>query len=296
MAVTFKKATTPEVDHIMIVDALNLAFRWKHAGVYEFAESFIDTVRSLKRSYRCSKVIIACDQGSSKYRMELYPGYKSDRKEKAQAQTEAEKLEFQEFFEGFTRTIELIESMPEEFLLLRFEKCEADDIAAYIVSQLSRKSIRAEWDISPDYKVWLISSDKDWDLLISEHVSRFSYKTRKEVSIDTWSDNYDYDIADHISIKCLMGDSGDSVPGVVGIGPKKAHALVREYGSTYDIIASMPIPSKYKHIQSLNEFGKDALLLNYKLMDLLSHSGEALGPENCEIINQKVKEFLSESK
>ena len=165
--------------------------------------------------------------------------------------------------------------------ILKFDKCEADDIAAYIVRKCSKT-----------HKIWLMSSDKDWDLLVGTNVSRFSYVTRKEITIDNWAEHYEYEPDDHISIKCLTGDSGDSIPGVPGIGPKKAHALVKEYGSTYDIIASMPIKSKYKHIANLNEFGADALLLNYKLMDLVTHCDEALGTDNCTAIDKVLESYL----
>lgn len=123
-------------------------------------------------------------------------------------------------------------------------------------------------------------------------MSRFSYVTRKEVTYDNWSEHYDYPIESHISIKCLTGDSGDNIPGVTGIGPKKARDLVEAYGTTYDIIASMPITSKYKHIANLNTFGADRLMLNYRLMDLMSYCDEALGIDNCETIDKVLKEYL----
>lgn len=293
MAVTFKKATTPEKSHILIVDALNLAFRWKHAGSTEFAEDYISTVKSFQKSFRCDKVIIASDAGSSTFRKEIYPGYKADRKTKAEAQSEEEKEYFLLFLEEFNNTLNIIKEQTSEFLLLRYQGCEADDIGAYIVRQSYLPRYRTLWSLADTYKFYLLSSDRDWDLMISDRVSRFSYVTKKEITAETWSEHYDYAIEDHISIKCLTGDSGDSIPGVVGIGPKKAKALIEEYGSTYDIIASMPIRSKYKHIEALNEFGTENLLRNYKLMDLISHCADALGPDNCLDIDNKLSEYLS---
>jgi 5'-3' exonuclease len=122
---------------------------------------------------------------------------------------------------------------------------------------------------------------------------RFSYVTRKETTLDNWSTHYDCDPEEYISIKCLQGDSGDNVPGVPGIGPKRAAELVKKYGSTYDIIASMPISGKYKYIDNLNQFGADALMLNYQLMDLLEFCDEAVGPQNCTKIDDVLKEYLN---
>jgi 5'-3' exonuclease len=280
MSITFKKATESN-NTLLIVDALNLAFRYKHSGATDFATDYIRTVDSLKKSYKASHVIIACDQGSSSYRKALSPDYKQNRKDKQEQQTDAERAAFELFFEDFVQTIATIETTT-SYPVLKFQGVEADDIAAYVVSQKSK--------LSTD-DIWLISSDRDWDLLVQPGVSRFSYVTRKEVTIDNWNDHYEFDPEDYISIKCLTGDSGDNVAGVPGIGPKRAVSLVAEYGSTYDIVASIPLPGKYKYIQELNQC-RDLLLLNYQLMDLVTHCREAIGLDNLKSIDQTLQYYL----
>lgn len=280
MSKTFTQVTEAE-NTLMIVDSLNLAFRYKHSGATDFAEDYLRTVQSLKKSYKACKVIIAGDQGSSSYRKAIYPEYKQNRKDKFAEQTDAEKAAFELFFEDFTKTLDHIQATT-DFPVLRFPGVEADDIAAYIVSKKSKL---------PVDNIWLISSDRDWDLLVQENVSRFSYVTRKEVTIDNWSTHYEFNQEDYISIKCLTGDSGDNVVGVPGIGPKRAVSLVSEYGSTWDIIASIPISGRYKYIEALNQC-KDQLILNYQLMDLVTHCAEALGDENCKQIDQILETYL----
>ncbi len=264
---------------LMIVDALNLAFRWKHAGAVEFVDDYIKTVKSLAKSYKAKYVIIAADQGSSSYRKDIYPEYKQNRKDKFAEQTEEEAEYFKLFFEEFNRVLEAIS---EHYPVLRFKGVEADDIAAYIVSKKSKLSVD---------NIWLISSDRDWDLLITEGVNRFSYVTRKEVTASNWNTHYDFSQEDYISIKCLMGDSGDNVFGVPGIGPKRAAELVSQYGTTWDIIASLPISGKYKYIQELNKCG-DLLQLNYKLMDLVTFCQDALG-DNVQEIDRVLNEYIT---
>jgi 5'-3' exonuclease len=280
MSITFKQAAATN-NTLLVVDALNLAFRYKHSGATDFGTDYIRTVDSLKKSYKASHVIIACDQGSSAYRKALSPEYKQNRKDKQEQQTDAEKAAFELFFEDFQATIKQIEDTT-SYPVLRFQGVEADDIAAYIVSQKSK--------LSTD-DIWLISSDRDWDLLVQPGVSRFSYVTRKEVTLDNWNDHYDFEPEDYISIKCLTGDTGDNVFGVPGIGPKRAQSLVSEYGSTYDIIASLPIAGKYKYIQELNKC-KDLLLLNYQLMDLVTHCEEAIGTDNLQTIDETLELYL----
>jgi len=280
MSKTFEKLTEQQ-NTLLIVDSLNLAFRYKHTGATDFAEDYLRTVLSLQKSYKASHVIIAGDQGSSSYRKAIYPEYKQNRKDKFAEQTDAEKAAFELFFEDFTKTLEHIQENT-EFPVIKFQGVEADDIAAYIVGKKSKLPIN---------DIWLVSSDKDWDLLVQPGVSRFSYVTRKETTIENWRTHYDFEQEDYISIKCLTGDSGDNVAGVPGIGPKRAIGLVNDYGSTYDIIASIPISGRYKYIEALNQC-KDQLELNYKLMDLVTFSEDAIGLENCKQIDNLLELYL----
>lgn len=266
-------------DYLMVVDALNLAFRYKHARSTDFVEDYIKTVKSLQTSYKCGKVIITSDFGSSSWRKAIYPEYKGNRKDKFETQTPEEALEFEQFLEEFERVIQEIQT---HFLTLRYEKVEADDIAAYIVKIALEKGYK---------HIWLISSDRDWDLLVGPEVSRFSYVTRKEVTFDNWATHYDCLPEEYISMKCLAGDSGDNIKGVEGIGPKRSADLIREYGTAFDIVAALPIASKYKYIQNLNKSG-DIILLNYQLMDLVTYCEEAIGEDNCSNIKEKLKEYL----
>ena len=271
--ITFKKIGEAG-NNVLVVDALNLAFRWKHQGATDFSEDYCRTVDSLKKSYKAKHVLITSDKGSSTYRKTLYPEYKQNRKDKFDLQTETERLQFEMFFQEYEHTLD---TLGERYPVLRFQGVEADDIAAYVVSQ------RAKLDME---HMWLISSDRDWDLLIKPNVSRFSYVTRKEVTQENWHEHYEFNPEDYISIKCLTGDSGDNVAGVPGIGPKRAVALVHEYGSTWDIIAHLPIlGKKLKYIQDLNNSG-NLLQLNYQLMDLETHCVEALGETNIKKINE----------
>lgn len=279
---TFKQSTESCPKALMIVDSLNLAFRYKHAKAKNFADSYMETVKSLQKSYKCGKLIMVGDLGSSVFRKTIYPEYKANRAEKYETQTDKEREEFMEFLEEVGTILESYKN-DTEYPVFRFKGVEADDIAAYIVKK------RAKYGIQ---KIWLMSSDKDWDLLVAPDVSRFSYVTRKEITFDDWEQHYPYKPEDHISIKVLQGDSGDNIKGVPGVGPKKAHELIKEWGTAYDIIANLPLSSKYKYIQNLNEFGGDNLMLNYKLMDLVEFSEEAVGKENCQIIEDKLLEYM----
>lgn len=279
MAKSFAKITESEVGTALIVDSLNLAFRWKHQGALFFLEEYTRTVESLARSYKADTVIILSDWGSSSYRKEVYPEYKQNRKDKQATQTPEEAAYFEKFFEEYIKIVDHYKDQTTN-PTFRFKNVEADDIAAHIVNN------KDEYGFN---KIWLVSSDRDWDLLIRENVSRFSYVTRKEVTIDNWNEHYEGSQEDYISAKCLMGDPGDNVPGVHKIGPKTATKLIAQFGTALDIAASLPLPGKYVYIQNLNAFGADNIMRNYKLMDLVSFCDDAIGDENI----QEIKNDLS---
>jgi hypothetical protein len=51
------------------------------------------------------------------------------------------------------------------------------------------------------------------------------------------------------------------------------------------------LPGKYKYIQELNQC-RDLLLLNYQLMDLVTHCREAIGDDNLKQIDQTLELYL----
>ena len=269
------KLVNEDANATLVVDALNLAFRWKHQGRTDFRYDYQSTVKSLAKSYDCTRVIITADWGSSTYRKGISPDYKQNRKDKFAEQTEEERIAFEEFFEEFEASLELL---AEDYPVLRYKGVEADDIAAHLVKHKNKYDL--------EY-IWLISSDRDWDLLIQENVGRFSYVTRKEVRLDNWKEHYEIDPEEYISLKCLTGDKGDNVPGIPGIGPKRAVQLIEQYGTAFDIYNVCPIESRYKYIQSLNE-NAEQLLVNYELMDLMTFCDDAIGQDNIEDIGLKL--------
>ena len=139
----------------------------------------------------------------------------------------------------------------------------------------------------------MISSDRDWDLLITDKVSRFSTVTRKEVTLNTWDEHYDFEVEDYITFKCLTGDKGDNVPGIPGVGPKRAVQLMEQYGNVFDIYSACPIEGKYKYIESLNE-NVEQLLMNVELMDLVTYAEEAIGEKNKQVIDLGIQEHLND--
>jgi len=273
MAIEFTNLGKPAPNgNLLIVDGLNLAFRWKHQRKEFYKQEYVQTVVSLAKSYDCGDIVVLGDGGSD-YRKAIDPEYKANRKERYKDQTPEEAEEFKNFLAEFQKTMEALTE--KGFLTIKYNGVEADDIAAVIC--LAREEIGLN-------NIWLVSSDKDWDLLVNENISRFSTVTRKETTMGNWDEHYDFDPEYYLTFKCLTGDKGDNVPGVSGIGPKRASGVIQDYGDIFDIMSSLPIESKYKFMQNLNEFGMDKLSTNIELMDLsYSPDEQVLGRRN-EII------------
>lgn len=283
MAIEFTNLGKPAPNgNLLIVDGLNLAFRWKHQKKEFYKQEYIRTVDSLAKSYNCGDIVVLGDGGSD-YRKSIDPEYKANRKERYKDQTEEERKEFEDFLGEFQKTMEALEA--KGYLTMKYNGVEADDIAAVIC--LAREEIGIE-------DIWMVSSDKDWDLLITENISRFSTVTRKETTIGNWDEHYDFDPEYYLTFKCLTGDKGDNVPGVSGIGPKRAAGIIEDYGDVFDIMTTLPIESRYKFMQNLNEFGAEALETNIELMDLSYDPDAQVLGRRSEII-KLVRNYVSKN-
>ena len=282
--------------NLLIVDGLNLSFRYKHKGQTEFATDYLKTVNSFAKSYSCEDKIVLSDFKGSTYRKELYPEYKGNRD--YSDQTEAEKAQVEEFFAGFNRALDLIEKS--DCHLIKHRGIEADDFAAYIVMALE------------DYydNIWLISTDRDWDELLSTKVHRFSYNNRKEFFLQKFNveteeledgqffeDHGCDDPHQYVAMKCLQGDLSDGIRGVEGIGVKRAYSIVRNYDSLLDLVDALPLEGNQKFIQNLNA-AEDILIRNMELMDLKTFSPEIIAStsmEALELVDSLVRTLQGDS-
>ena len=129
MAFSFNEKISDE-NSTLIVDALNLAFRWKHQGRTDFRYEYERTVQSLATSYGCRRILITADWGSSSYRKSISSEYKQNRKEKIAQQSEEEQMQFEDFIAEFESSLDILR---ENHKILRYKGVEADDLAAHLV-------------------------------------------------------------------------------------------------------------------------------------------------------------------
>ena len=155
------------------------------------------------------------------------------------------------------------------------EGWEADDL----IGTISRKCEAKDWDCV------VVTGDKDSLQLITEHTkvklvsTRMGQTTTKDMTPETFRDQYGFDPIHMIDLKALMGDSSDNIPGVPGIGEKTAMDLIQKYGSIDTLYGKLPdIDAKPAAIRKLTE-GEDAARRSYWLATIVTDAPLAFDPE-----------------
>lgn len=186
-------------------------------------------------------VVVAFDKGKPRVRMEMLPQYK------AQRPPMDPDLHVQ-----FPMIKELLTAL--NVPILQSEGWEGDDI----LGTMARLGEQAGCDML------LVTGDRDMYQLVTEHVNVVS--TRKglsDVAIMTPEsvDDLYHGITPALvpDFYGLKGDTSDNIPGVPGIGPKKASALIAQYGSLDEVIAHAD-EVKGKMGENLRAHIDDALL------------------------------------
>jgi len=267
-----------EENNLLLIDANNVAFRYLHRPNFDnYSQEYIRTISSLGKSYSAKRIICCFDVGASTYRKTIYPGYKQNRKVE---RTEEEKIRFTAFFNCLKDTTEIL-----PFEHYKFKGIEADDLITYLVNHL-----KSEYD-----NIWIVSSDRDLYQLLDYNVSIFNLFSRKEITLDSLNEEWDFTPEEFLLSRIIEGDKSDGIVGIEGIGKKRSQSLVKEYKNLDNLINNLPIAGKAKYIQNLNA-GKEILLLNKQLMDLNNYLEEAINmSENPEVIKTIMGEALTKA-
>tara|TARA_Y100000389_G_scaffold60372_1_gene56554 strand:- start:14268 stop:15119 length:852 start_codon:yes stop_codon:yes gene_type:complete len=265
-----------EENNLLLIDANNVAFRYLHRPNFDdYSQEYIKTISSLGKSYSAKRIVCCFDVGASSYRKAIYPGYKQNRKVE---RTEEEKIRFTGFFNCLKDTTELL-----PFEHYKFKGIEADDLITYLANNL-----KEQYD-----NVWIVSSDRDLYQLLDHNVNIFNLFSRKEVTLDSLHEDWEFTPQEFLFSRIIEGDKSDGIMGIDGIGKKRSQSLVKEYKNLDNLINNLPIAGKAKYIQNLNS-GKEILLLNKQLMDLNTYLEEAINmSENPEVIKTIMGEALT---
>ena len=143
---------------------------------------------------------------------------------------------------------------------------EADDL----IGTISRKCQAAGWDCV------IVTGDKDSLQLITDRTkvklvsTRMGQTTTKDMTEETFREQYGFDPIHMIDLKALMGDTSDNIPGVPGVGEKTAMALVQQYGDIDALYRRLPdIDAKPNVIRKLTE-GEESARHSYWLATIVT--------------------------
>lgn len=113
----------------------------------------------------------------------------------------------------------------------------------------------------------VITSDKDLMQLVSDCVFLYDGMKEREIREPQVLEKFGVRPDQVIDVQSLMGDSSDNVPGVPGIGPKKASELINQFGSLDSLYEHLD-EVKNERIRGLLKDNKDSAYISKKLVTL----------------------------
>lgn len=151
--------------------------------------------------------------------------------------------------------------------VVKIEGYEADDVVATLVEEVLKMG----------YRVAIASPDKDFKQLISEDVQivlpvpefdRWSFYTIKH-----YVAQHNCDPQSDLSLRCILGDEIDGVPGiqhlVPGFGRKTALKLLKKHGSLENLLSAAAVRTVGRqYAQEALTNHADFLRRNYEILSL----------------------------
>lgn len=218
-----------EKNKLFLIDAMAMIYRAFYAmnksprinskGLDTSAAfGFFNTLLSLLKQYKPTHIGIAFDLHGPTFRHKEFADYKSNR--------QATPDEIRQM-EPYIRDI--IDAM--HIPILSSEGYEADDVIGTLAKQAAKQG----------FEVYMVTPDKDYAQLVEENVKILKLG-RMGSDAEIWGvdDVLQKFEIEHpkqvIDILGLWGDSSDNIPGVPGVGEKKAKALLKQFGSIENAI------------------------------------------------------------
>lgn len=202
---------------------------------------FTTTLYDLIRSQHPTHIGVAFDLQAPTFRHEKFEQYKANR----DAMPEDIQLALpyiREIIKGF--------GIP----LLTCEGYEADDVIGTLAKEAEKK----------DFKVLMVTPDKDFGQLVSDNISMYRFgrmgKPDEILGVAEILEKFSITRCEQvIDILGLWGDASDNIPGVPGIGEKKAKQLVAEFGSIENMIDNADKIANEKLRNLVKEYAEQAL-------------------------------------
>lgn len=200
-----------------------------HGHPVNAVRGFLEMVTRILIDHRPARLVAVFDGNwRPDFRVAAYPGYKAARPEDPP---------------DLPRQFDVLESVLDAAGVSRAvsEELEADDALATLVERMG-----------PDERAVVVTGDRDLLALVEDPRVRVLFPVRgtKEMTeFDEAAVEAKYKVPPKLypAFATLRGDSSDGLPGVPGIGPKRAADLLGRYGSIDGIMASLDeLPPRQK--------------------------------------------------
>ncbi|WP_420321546.1 DNA polymerase I [Flagellimonas sp.] len=216
---------------LFLLDAYALIFRGYYAliknprinskgmdtsAIMGFVNSLFDVIKREKPDH----LAVCFDKGGSVERSELFEEYKANRDETPDAIRIAV---------PYIQNILNAMNIP----VVELAGYEADDLIGTLAKQAEKE----------DYKVFMVTPDKDFGQLVSENI--FMYRpARMGNGIEIWGIpevqkrfgvERPEQVIDYLG---MMGDASDNIPGLPGVGDKTAKKFLADFGSMEGLLAN----------------------------------------------------------
>ena len=210
-------------------------------AVYGFFNMILPLLAAAKQN---DSFVCVFDASRISFRQDIYPAYKANRQETPPDLISQSYL----VREGVAAM-----GIP----VLCIPGVEADDVIATLAHENC-----TEHDATR-----IITSDKDLMQLVSDCVFLYDGMKEREIRAPQVLEKFGVRPDQVIDVQSLMGDSSDNVPGVPGIGPKKAAELINQFGSL-DALYNNLADVKNERIRNLLHDYRDGAYISKRLVTL----------------------------
>ena len=210
-------------------------------AVYGFFNMILPILAGAKET---DSFVCVFDASRISFRQDIYPQYKANRSE-----TPADLLVQSELIRIGAHAM----GMP----VLCIPGVEADDVIATVATN----------NCNTFGGTRIITGDKDLMQLVSDCVFLYDGMKQREIHEPQVFEKFGVKPSQVVDVQSLMGDSSDNVPGVPGIGPKKAAELISEFG-TLDNLYNNLETVKNERVRNLLRDNKPQAYVSKQLVTL----------------------------
>jgi DNA polymerase-1 len=179
---------------------------------------FVNTLEDVLKREKPTHIAVAFDPKGKTFRHEAYELYKAQRESTP---------------EDIRLAVPIIKKLVDAYNIpvIEVPGFEADDVIGTMAKQAEQAG----------FEVYMLTPDKDYGQLVSEHV--FMYRPKHSGGFEVMGPDEvkaKYGLDSHeqvIDLLGLMGDASDNIPGCPGVGEVTAVKLLKEFGSI-DILLS----------------------------------------------------------